>query len=143
MDARAPALDELARGLRPLPEGITWFAGLDAGEQSAVPRDLRHFCVQARATRDDALAAVHRARLRATHTPSVLVARGPLDIPLRSGAPAVCGACLPASPSHSISRRTVSSGPGVRTRPPGRGHGRSAGRRAGPPRRRGCSPAPL
>ncbi|MGW7822828.1 DUF5958 family protein [Streptomyces puniciscabiei] len=77
---RALMLNELAQGLRPLPERIAWFTDLDAGEQSAVLRDLRHFCVQARATRDDALAAVRRAGLRATHTPSVLVARGPIDM---------------------------------------------------------------
>ncbi|MQY39139.1 hypothetical protein SRB17_71610 [Streptomyces sp. RB17] len=48
MDAQEVMLDELAQGLRPLPEGIAWFEGLNTEEQSAVRRDLYHFCVQAR-----------------------------------------------------------------------------------------------
>ncbi|MFF3913785.1 DUF5958 family protein [Streptomyces sp. NPDC001852] len=60
MDERALMLNQLAQGLRPVPAGIAWFGGLDAEEQSAVLRDLRPFCVQARATREDALTDARR-----------------------------------------------------------------------------------
>jgi hypothetical protein len=60
VDEQALMLNQLAQGLRPVPAGIAWFEGLDAEELSAVLRDLRPFCVQARATREDALAAARR-----------------------------------------------------------------------------------
>ncbi|MGW4824601.1 DUF5958 family protein [Streptomyces sp. NPDC004227] len=72
-------LNELAQGLRPLSHGLAWFEGLTDEEQSVVLRDLCQFCVQARATSEDALEGIKRSGLRPTHTPSVLVTRGRID----------------------------------------------------------------
>ncbi|WP_158713254.1 DUF5958 family protein [Streptomyces sp. NRRL B-12105] len=46
-------LNELAQELRPMPQGIEWFEGLSAEEQSHALRLLSHFCIQARATAED------------------------------------------------------------------------------------------
>ncbi|MGR3870796.1 DUF5958 family protein [Streptomyces graminifolii] len=72
-------LNELAQELRPMSQGIEWFESLSAEEQSATLRLLSQFCVQARATTEDGPESVRRAGLRATHTPAVLIARGPID----------------------------------------------------------------
>lgn len=60
-------------------QGIEWFESLSAEEQSTTLRLLSQFCVQARATTEDGPESVRRAGLRATHTPAVLIARGPID----------------------------------------------------------------
>ncbi|MFE3428601.1 DUF5958 family protein [Streptomyces sp. NPDC059171] len=63
-------LYELAQELRPMSQGIEWFESLSAEEQSNTLRFLSHFCIQARATAEDAPESIRRAGLRATHTPS-------------------------------------------------------------------------
>jgi hypothetical protein len=83
VNERSLILNELAQGLRPLPRGLAWFERLADEEQSAVLRDLYQFCVQARATSEDASEAIRRSGLRPTHTPSVLVTRGRIDEQLR------------------------------------------------------------
>ncbi|MGI5404974.1 DUF5958 family protein [Streptomyces sp. CA-135486] len=82
MNDRAVVLNELAQGLRPLSQGLEWFEGLTDVEQSVALRDLCQFCVQARATSGDALEGIRRSGLRPTHTPSVLVMRGQIDMQL-------------------------------------------------------------
>ncbi|WP_267883468.1 DUF5958 family protein [Streptomyces sp. NRRL F-6677] len=72
-------LNELAQELRPMPQGIEWFEGLSAEEQSHALRLLSHFCIQARATAEDGPESIRRAGLRATHTPAVLISQGQLD----------------------------------------------------------------
>ncbi|WP_406278101.1 DUF5958 family protein [Streptomyces sp. NBC_00191] len=79
MNERAVLLNELAQGLRPLAQGLEWFESLSDQEQSVALRDLYQFCVQARATQDDAVEGIRRSGLRPTHTPSVLVTRGRID----------------------------------------------------------------
>ncbi|QXE36418.1 hypothetical protein KQY30_21425 [Streptomyces sp. GMY02] len=79
MNERDVLLNELAQGLRPMSEGIEWFDGLGREEQSEVMLHLRHHCVQARAVAEDAQEAIHRAGLRLTHTPAVLISRGRID----------------------------------------------------------------
>ena len=79
MDERAVLLNELAQDLRPQVEGIAWFEGLGEDEQHEVLLTLREFCVQARATGEDASEAIRRSGLRPTHTPSVLVLAGRID----------------------------------------------------------------
>ncbi|WP_324615980.1 DUF5958 family protein [Streptomyces sp. NRRL F-6674] len=74
-------LNELAQELRPMPQGIEWFEGLSAEEQSHALRLLSHFCIQARATAEDGPESIRRAGLRATHTPAVLISQGQLDQP--------------------------------------------------------------
>ncbi|MFE4378468.1 DUF5958 family protein [Streptomyces cyaneofuscatus] len=72
-------LNELAQELRPMPQGFEWFEGLSTEEQSNNLRLLSHFCIQARATAEDGPESIRRARLRATHTPAVLIARGRIE----------------------------------------------------------------
>ncbi|WP_405855144.1 DUF5958 family protein [Streptomyces sp. NBC_01515] len=67
MDERTVKLNELARGLRPLVQGVEWFEGLAAAEQFEVLRDLGGFCVQARATLEDGPESVRLAGIRPTH----------------------------------------------------------------------------
>ncbi|WP_328907379.1 DUF5958 family protein [Streptomyces sp. NBC_00234] len=79
MTERDVILNELAQGLRPMPEGIEWFDALGAEQQSEILRYLSHHCLQARATPEDGPESISRAGLRPTHTPSVLIARGRID----------------------------------------------------------------
>jgi len=72
-------LNELAQGLRPVSQGIEWFDALGPKEQSEVLLFLRHHCVQARAVAEDGPEGIRRAGLRPTHTPAVLITRGPID----------------------------------------------------------------
>lgn len=72
-------LNALAQGLRPMPQGIEWFARLSDEAQSAVLRDLVQFCLQARATSEDGPESIRRASIRPTHTPAVLITRGRID----------------------------------------------------------------
>lgn len=79
MHGHARVLNELAQGLRPFPEGLAWFEGLDEEQQSVVLRDLGSFCHQAHPTHEEALEAVRLSGLRPTHTPCVLIVRGRAD----------------------------------------------------------------
>ncbi|MFF6915410.1 DUF5958 family protein [Streptomyces sp. NPDC012466] len=79
MDERAVMLNELAQGLRPPARGLEWFEGLAEDEQGAVLRMLGGFCVQARATGEDASEGIRRSGLRPSHTPSVLIQAGRID----------------------------------------------------------------
>lgn len=72
-------LNELAQELRPMPQGIEWFEGLSAEEQTNTLRLLAHFCTQARATSEDGPESIRLSGLRATHTPAVLITRGQID----------------------------------------------------------------
>lgn len=79
MNERDVILNELAQGLRPMSQGITWFDALDPEGQSEALLFLRHHCVQARAVAEDGPESIRRAGLRPTHTPAVLITRGPID----------------------------------------------------------------
>ncbi|MEV6733914.1 MULTISPECIES: DUF5958 family protein [unclassified Streptomyces] len=76
MNPWAVVFNELAQERRPMSHGIEWFEGLDAEEQSAALRLLSHYCIQARASAEDAPESIRRAGLRPTHTPAVLISRG-------------------------------------------------------------------
>ncbi|MFE3880077.1 DUF5958 family protein [Kitasatospora sp. NPDC059146] len=76
MDGRTVVLNELAQGVRPLGEGLSWFEGLADAEQCEVLRMLAEFCLQARATGEDGPESIRRAGIRPTHTPAVLLVRG-------------------------------------------------------------------
>nr|WSX54176.1 DUF5958 family protein [Streptomyces sp. NBC_00974] len=80
MTERDVILNELAQGLRPMPQGIEWFDALGPEEQSEVLLFLRHHCTQARAVAEDGPESIRRARLRSTHTPAVLITPRP-DLP--------------------------------------------------------------
>lgn len=79
MTGRDVILNELAQGLRPMSLGIEWFDGLSPEEQSETLRFLRHHRVQARAVTEDVPESIRCAGLRPTHTPAVLITRGPID----------------------------------------------------------------
>lgn len=73
MYERQIVVNELAQGLRPVVEGMAWFAGCPEAEQRLVVRELVHFCIQARATAEDAPEAITRSGLRPTYTPAVML----------------------------------------------------------------------
>ncbi|MGW9077542.1 DUF5958 family protein [Streptomyces kronopolitis] len=75
MCEREVVVNELAQGLRPMAEGMAWFAGCPEVEQRLVVRELVHFCIQARATEGDAQEAIARSGLRPTYTPAVMLTR--------------------------------------------------------------------
>ncbi|MFH8582231.1 DUF5958 family protein [Streptomyces zaomyceticus] len=79
MTERDVILNELAQGLRPMSQGIEWFSSLAPEEQSQTLRFLAHHCIQARAVAEDGTESISRAGLRPTHTPAVLITRGPID----------------------------------------------------------------
>lgn len=64
-------LNEPAQDLRPLDEGIAWFASLSEDEQTGTLCLLAGFCFQAHPTADEALERIRRSGLRPTHTPAV------------------------------------------------------------------------
>ncbi|MEU6216719.1 DUF5958 family protein [Streptomyces sp. NPDC047022] len=69
MTERDVILNELARGLRPMSQGIAWFDALAPEEQSEALLFLRHHCVQARAVAEDGPAGIRRAGLRPSFLP--------------------------------------------------------------------------
>ncbi|MFE3557818.1 DUF5958 family protein [Streptomyces sp. NPDC059193] len=79
MTDRDLILNELAQGLRPMPHGMEWFDGLSPEEQSETLLFLRHYCEQARAGEEDGPESIRRSGLRPTHTPAVLLVRGPIN----------------------------------------------------------------
>ncbi|MFG2299800.1 DUF5958 family protein [Actinacidiphila glaucinigra] len=72
-------LNELAQDLRPLDEGIAWFASLSEDEQTGTLCLLAGFCFQAHPTADEALESIRRSGLRPTHTPAVMLVRGRVE----------------------------------------------------------------
>ncbi|MFC8194334.1 DUF5958 family protein [Streptomyces sp. NPDC060006] len=79
MPERDVMLNELAQGLRPMPEGIEWFDALGPEEQTETLLFLHHHCGQARAVAEDGPESIRRAGLRQTHTPAVLITRGRIE----------------------------------------------------------------
>ncbi|MFI9355844.1 DUF5958 family protein [Streptomyces lydicus] len=75
MYEREVVVNELAQGLRPMAEGMAWFAGCPEDEQRLVVRKLGLFCLQARATEEDVEEAIARSGLRPTYTPAVMLTR--------------------------------------------------------------------
>lgn len=78
MHEHAVILNELAQGLRPMPQGVVWFEGLEAEHQLVVLRELAYYCMQAGAVAEDGPESVQLAGIRVTHTPAVLITRGRL-----------------------------------------------------------------
>ncbi|HEX3785310.1 MAG TPA: DUF5958 family protein [Pseudonocardiaceae bacterium] len=72
-------LNELAQGVLPLAEGVTWFESVDTGERCQILRSLALYCLQARATAQDVPESIRAAGIRPTDTPAVLIARGPTE----------------------------------------------------------------
>ncbi|WP_279631176.1 DUF5958 family protein [Streptomyces lydicus] len=63
MYEREVVVNELAQGLRSMAEGMEWFVGWPEAEQRLVVRERGLFCIQARATKDDAQEAIARSGL--------------------------------------------------------------------------------
>ncbi|MFF3402980.1 DUF5958 family protein [Streptomyces sp. NPDC002659] len=82
MTERDVMLNELARGLRPMSQGVEWFDALIPEEQSETLRDLSQHCIQARVVAEDGPESIRRAGLRPTHTPAVLITRGRMEMQL-------------------------------------------------------------
>lgn len=80
MHERQVILNELAQGIRPVPQGVAWFAGLAEDEQRLVLTELVQFCVQARAMEADAEEAISRSGIRPTYTPAVMLTRWRLNM---------------------------------------------------------------
>ncbi|MFF3453204.1 DUF5958 family protein [Streptomyces sp. NPDC002730] len=76
MREREIILNELAQGLRPMPEGVAWFENLADEEQRLTLRELSLFCGQARTTKEDAAEGIARSGIRPTHTPAVMASLG-------------------------------------------------------------------
>ncbi|MFI1472166.1 DUF5958 family protein [Streptomyces wuyuanensis] len=72
-------LNELAQDLRPLDEGVAWFASLPEEEQTRTLRLLAGFCFQAHPTAEEAAESIRRSGLRPTHTPAVMLVRGRIE----------------------------------------------------------------
>lgn len=72
-------LNELAQELRPLGEGITWFASLPEDAQTGTLRLLAGYCHQAHPTAEEALESIRRSGLRPTRTPAVMLVRGRIE----------------------------------------------------------------
>ncbi|MFJ6943094.1 DUF5958 family protein [Streptomyces wuyuanensis] len=72
-------LNELAQDLRPLDEGIAWFASLPEDEQTRTLHLLAGFCFQAHPTAEEAVESIRRSGLRPTHTPAVMLVRGRIE----------------------------------------------------------------
>ncbi|MFF0143062.1 DUF5958 family protein [Streptomyces sp. NPDC005227] len=72
-------LNELAQDLRPLDEGIAWFASLSEEEQTGALFLLGQFCFQAHPTAEEAQESIRHSGLRPTHTPAVMLVRGRVE----------------------------------------------------------------
>lgn len=81
MHERQVILNELAQGIRPVSEGVAWFAGLAEEQQRLVLVELAQFCIQARAVETDVEKAIERSGIRQTHAPAVLLSRWRLHMP--------------------------------------------------------------
>lgn len=73
-------LNQYAQDVRPPHESRAWFGSLSAEQKQDVLRELAVLFQEAHASPDDVPVAVQRAGLKPTHTPSVLMAGGPLRI---------------------------------------------------------------
>lgn len=90
LEEREIVVNELAQGLRPMPQGVAWFESLPEEERRLVVRELVLFCGQARAAPQDAADAIARSGIRPTHTPAVMLSRWRLH--------------MAALPAHDLTR---------------------------------------
>jgi hypothetical protein len=74
MDRPVIVLNELAQGVWPLAEGVTWFERSDIDERSLILRSLALYCREANATARDARKSARAVGLDPTDTPAVLIA---------------------------------------------------------------------
>jgi hypothetical protein len=75
MNRRVVVLNELAQGVWPLAEGVTWFERSDADEQFRILCSLALYCDQADPIAKDARQSVRAAGLDPTDAPAVLIAQ--------------------------------------------------------------------
>jgi len=73
-------LNQYAQCVRSMAEATAWFALLDSAHKQNVLRELTALIQQAHPQPSDILAAISKAGLKPTHTPAVLMARGPLPV---------------------------------------------------------------
>ena len=70
-------LNQYAQGVRPMSEASSWFASLEAGQRQDVLRVLAALIQQAHPRPTEIPEAIRKAGLKPTHTPSVLLGKGP------------------------------------------------------------------
>jgi Family of unknown function (DUF5958) len=75
--ADSARLNRYAQGILSADEGKTWFSGKSSDEKRAVLQELAAMIQQAHPLADEVGAAIARSGLKPTHTPSVLMGRGP------------------------------------------------------------------
>lgn len=73
-------LNQYAQGVRPMREAQEWFSGLDSEEKTIYLRQLVALVQQAHPMSSDVSEAITRSGLKATHTPSILMSRGPFTV---------------------------------------------------------------
>lgn len=72
-------LNGLSQSRRQLADGISWFSGLPVEERRLAIRKLSAFILQAHATPEEVDKSIRLSGVKATMTPAVLLARGPLS----------------------------------------------------------------
>lgn len=71
-------INELAQGLLPLDEGVTWFASLEETDRKEVLHEISCYALQAHITTEDGREGVARSGVKPTMTPAVLIVREPI-----------------------------------------------------------------
>ena len=72
-------LNQVRQHVIGMEQAIAWFTSLPPDEQKAVLQILNYMTLQAGANSSDVQLAIENARLKATYTPCVLLARGNLN----------------------------------------------------------------
>jgi hypothetical protein len=73
-------LNQYAQRLRPMAEARAWFAGLGDEQKPRVLRELAAMLQQAHPVPSEVTAAIAQSGVKPTHTPSVLMTRGPFAV---------------------------------------------------------------
>lgn len=71
------ASNRMAQGLTPREEGALWFGAMPESERRDILRRLAAMSMQAHPGPDEVSAAIVVSGLRPTHTPAVMLAKGP------------------------------------------------------------------
>jgi hypothetical protein len=70
-------LNQYAQGFLPMAEARAWFAGLSGEQKQRVLRELGAMLQQAHPVPSEVTAAIAQSAITPTHTPGVLMSRGP------------------------------------------------------------------
>ncbi|WP_432751935.1 DUF5958 family protein [Streptomyces sp. JL2001] len=70
-------VNEIAQGLRPLDDGVSWFSGLAPTRQQMVLQEVAGYALQAHITAVDGRVGVARSGVKPTANPSVMICMDP------------------------------------------------------------------